>query len=271
MIRQATQTTRAYGAMAAMMPKLFLAYQFQIWFNVAMEIITLIITVAFWRAVFAGQATVGGLTVAQTLNYVMLARIFHDGAYSTSMLREFGELMREGGIQIALLRPLDFQGAMYLQKLALLGLNVMMRFPLAFVAWLLFGLQLPASPGVWAAAAVTLLLGQGVMFGFDWILACAAFYTTDAWGLATARQGLMLFFSGMLLPLAIMPEWLQQIATLLPFSHAVYLPVSVLSGLTPLNEVPRIWLLQAGYLAVLLILSRLVFRRAVRVITVQGG
>jgi hypothetical protein len=55
MIRQVTQTTRAYGAMAAMMPKLFLAYQFQIWFNVAMEIITLVITVAFWRAVFAGR------------------------------------------------------------------------------------------------------------------------------------------------------------------------------------------------------------------------
>jgi ABC-2 type transport system permease protein len=271
MIRQATQTTRAYGAMAAMMPKLFLAYQFQIWFNVAMEIMTLIITVAFWRAVFAGRATVGGLTATQTLNYVMLARIFHDGAFATSMLREFGALMREGDIQVALLRPLDFQGAMYVQKLALLGLNVMMRFPLAFVAWLLFGLQLPTSPVVWAAAVVTLLLGHTVMFGFDWILACAAFYTTDAWGLATARQGFVVFFSGMLLPLAIMPEWLREIATLLPFSQAVYLPVSVLSELTPLSELPRIWLLQLGYAFALLALSRLVFRRAVRVVTVQGG
>lgn len=271
MIRQATQTTRAYGAMAAMMPKLFLAYQFQIWFNVVMEIITLIITVAFWRAVFAGQRTVGGLTAAQTLNYVMLARIFHDGAYATSMLREFGGLMREGGIEVVLLRPLDFQLSMYLQKVVLLGLNVMMRFPLAFVAWLLFGLQLPVDPVVWLAAAVSLLLGCTVMFGFDWILACAAFYTTDAWGLATARQGLVLFFSGILLPLAIMPEWLRAIAAVLPFAQAVYLPVSVLSGLTSLSELPRIWLVQLGYMAVLLCLSRLVFRRAVRVVTVQGG
>ena len=219
-----------------------------------------VITVAFWRAVFAGRATVGGLMAAQTLNYVMLARIFHDGAYATSMLREFGGMMREGGIQIALLRPLDFQASLYVQKLALLGLNVVMRFPLAFVAWLLFGLQLPADPVVWVAAAVSLLLGCTVMFGFDWILACAAFYTTDAWGLATARQGLVLFFSGMLLPLAIMPEWLRTIASILPFSQAVYLPVSILSGLTPLAELPRLWLLQLSYLVVLLVLSRLVFR-----------
>ena len=70
---------------------------------------------------------------------------------------------------------------------------------------------------------------------------------------------------------AMMPEWLRTIAAALPFSQAVYLPVSVLSGLTPLVELPRIWLLQMGYAAVLLIASRLVFRRAVRVVTVQGG
>ena len=101
--------------------------------------------------------------------------------------------------------------------------DVYKRQPLALVAWLLFGLQLPAEPVVWAAAAVTLLLGHTVMFGFDWILACAAFYTTDAWGLATARQGFVLFFSGMLLPLAIMPQWLRTIAGVLPFSPAGYL------------------------------------------------
>ena len=271
MIRRATHKARAYSAMAAMMPKLFLAYQAQIWVNFALEVVTLFITVAFWRAVFAGQATIGGLTEIEALNYVMLARIFHDGAYATSMLREFGGLIREGGIQVALLRPLDLQSSMFLQKLVHLGLNLMMRFPLALVAWLLFGLQLPADPRVWVAATVTLLLGHAVMFYFDWILACAAFYMTDAWGLATARQAFVLFFSGMLMPLAIMPEWLQTIAAILPFSQAVYLPNAVLSGLTPLVHLPRIWLLQLGYLAVLLVASRLVFRRAVRVVTIQGG
>lgn len=262
---------RVYGASAAMMPKLFLAYQFRIWFSTILEIVGLIITVAFWRAVYSGQDTIAGLTAEQTISYILMARIFHDGMYVTNMLREFGDLLREGGIQIVLLRPLDFQGSLYLQKLALLGLNLMMRFPLAFVAWLLFGLRLPTDPVVWAAATMTLLLGVAVMFCFDWILASAAFYITDAWGLATARQGVAMFFSGMLIPLAIMPDWLRDVALILPFSQAVYLPVSVLSGLTPVVELTRIWLMQLLYLAVLVVLSRLAFSRAVRVITVQGG
>ena len=262
---------RAYGAAAAMMPKLFMAYQFQIWFNVVMNIFTLAITVAFWRAVFVGRSTVGGLTAAQTLNYVMLARIFHDGVYQTNMLRSWGELVRDGGILVTLLRPLDFQGAMYLQNLVHLGLNVMMKLPLALFAWFVFDLRLPNDPVVWLAFAITQLLGHAVMFCFDWIVGCAVFYSTEVWGLAVARAGIATFFSGMLIPLALMPEGLRTLAAILPFSQAVYLPISVLSGLTPLSDVPRIWLMQLAYLAVLIVLSRVVFRRAVRVVTVQGG
>jgi ABC-2 type transport system permease protein len=51
----------------------------------------------------------------------------------------------------------------------------------------------------------------------------------------------------------------------------VYLPVSILSGITPVSDMPRIWLMQGVMLACLLVLSRFIFGRAVRVITVQGG
>ena len=57
----------------------------------------------------------------------------------------------------------------------------------------------------------------------------------------------------------------------LPFSHALYSPVSILSGITPVNQAPRIWLVELGYLLVFGLLSRLVFNIAVRKVTVQGG
>ena len=131
--------------------------------------------------------------------------------------------------------------------------------------------RLPGDPLVWLAFAITQLLGHAVMFCFDWIVACAVFYSTESWGLAVARAGIATFFSGMLIPLAIMPDGLRTLAMVLPFSQVVYLPISVLSGLTALSELPRIWLIQLAYLAILLVLSRVIFRRATRVITVQGG
>jgi len=47
--------------------------------------------------------------------------------------------------------------------------------------------------------------------------------------------------------------------------------VSLLSGVTPLAGTPRVLLGQLAWAAGLLVVSRLAFSRAVRVVTVQGG
>jgi ABC-2 type transport system permease protein len=262
---------RVYGAMAAVVPKMFLAYSIWVWMELFVGIIAVVIVVAFWRAVFASTTTLGGLTLDQTLTYILLAQIFGEVTHVTSAIYDIGAGLREGQIAAALLRPLDYQGAMYVQNLANLAINQLLKLPLALFIWLVYGLQLPSDPVIWLVFLVSLLLGHAVMFCFDWILGCTAFYSTEIWGMSVARYSIAMFFSGLLIPLDLMPDWLRTIATILPFSQAVYLPVSILSGITPIEAMPRIWLMQLVLLIVLLLLSRFAFGRAVRVITVQGG
>ncbi len=90
-------------------------------------------------------------------------------------------------------------------------------------------------------------------------------------GLSALRLSIGSFFSGALIPLAILPGWLQKIAEFLPFSQTISVPVSFLSGISSLADAPRIWAVQLVWLAALFILSRLIFNRAVQKITVQGG
>lgn len=263
--------TRRYGGMAAVVPKLFLAYSIWVWMSLFVQMIAVVIFVAFWRAVYASTATVGGLTYDQTLNYILLAQIFNDGAYVSNVIYDFGAGLREGQIAAALLRPVDYQATQYVQNVAQLGINLLLKIPLAVFIWIVYGLQLPSDPVTWLAFAVTLLLGHAVLFCFDWIIGCTAFYSTEIWGMSVVRYSVAMFLSGALIPLNMMPEWLRSIAIILPFSQTVYLPVSLLSGITPVSDMPRIWLIQSVMLLVLLLSSRLIFRRAVRVITVQGG
>jgi ABC-2 type transport system permease protein len=100
---------------------------------------------------------------------------------------------------------------------------------------------------------------------------CLAFYTTESWGLAMMQTGFSTFFSGALVPLSIMPLWLRQATLSMPFAQAIYVPISVLSRITPTHDLPRLLLHQLLWLCGLLIASRLVFRIAVRKVTVQGG
>jgi ABC-2 type transport system permease protein len=68
-----------------------------------------------------------------------------------------------------------------------------------------------------------------------------------------------------------MPEWLRTVVMSVPFAQALAVPVGLLTGITPLSEAPRVWLVQILWIIGMWIISTLFFRVAVRKITVQGG
>lgn len=271
MIAAFRQRLSIYLGYAAMAPKLVLAYSIWVWMEFFVQTMALVIFVAFWRAAYAGQGTIGGLTLDSTLNYIILARIFLPLAMNTGMIFHFGRLLREGQMGIELLRPLDFQASCYVQSASFLAMDLLMQIPLAVVGWLLFRFQLPTDPLVWLAFLITALLGNLLVFLLDWILGCISFYSTETWGLGVLRFSIALFFSGSLVPLAMMPDWLRTIAAVIPFSQALYVPVGLLSGILPVAEVAKNWPGQIAAIAVLLFLSRAIFNVSVRKVTVQGG
>jgi ABC-2 type transport system permease protein len=84
-------------------------------------------------------------------------------------------------------------------------------------------------------------------------------------------MGFGLFASGALVPLVMMPTWLQGILRMLPFAQVVYVPISLLSGIIPISEAPGLWLVQIAWIIGLSIFSQYFFRIAIRKVTVQGG
>lgn len=259
-----------YGAFAAIVPKLFTAHWLWAWVELFAQLLMMTVLVFFWRAVYANTDSIGGLSAEQTINYILLAQLLAP-LIQSRFIFSMGFMLREGLVAIELLRPVDFQGRYYVENIAEMATSLVLKLPLLLFAWLAFGLTLPSDPLVWAAFLLSVLLGRSILFLFSWLFACLAFYSTETWGLSVVYEGLSLFFSGVLLPLTIMPSWLLALAAALPFAQALYVPVSFLSGITPVAEAPRTWLVQLLWLAGLLVLSRLVFALAVRKVTVQGG
>jgi ABC-2 type transport system permease protein len=260
----------AYAAIAAMIPKIYLAYKLWFWVEFLAQIMAMVIFVYFWRAVYAETTLIAGLTLQQTLNYILLAQVLLP-ILQNALIFQLGYLIREGQVGVELLRPLDFQLRHYVENLAAMLVSLLLKLPLLVIAWAFLGLQLPGSPLVWGAFFLSLLLGHAVLFFFDYIFSCLAFYSTEVWGLAILREGVATFFSGALIPLVMMPGWLQSIAHALPFAQVIYVPVALLSGIIPLSAAPQTWLVQIAWLLGLGVLSRVVFNAAVKKVTVQGG
>lgn len=270
MIQTLKRGVSIYSAIAGMAAKTRLAYNMWVWADFVVTIVTMIVFVYFWRAVYAGTSTLGGLELSQTITYILLARLLAP-LVETRMIFFFGFMIRQGQVAVELVRPLDMQARFLVEGFAEMLVFLIQRLPLFFIAGLFFGMRLPTDPGLWLAFFISLVLGQMVLFLFDWMFACLAFYVTETWGLSVVRVAAGSFFSGALVPLVMMPVWLQNLAATLPFAQALAVPISFLSGIHTLADAPRLWLIQVIWLLALLVLSRLVFNIAVRKVTVQGG
>jgi ABC-2 type transport system permease protein len=270
MIQTARQNLSAYAAVFGMIPKLFMAYQIWFWIGLVLNIISMAILVFFWRAIYADTASISGLALNQTLQYILLAFIFMP-LTSSDLVWDFGSNLREGLMIHHLLRPINFQGMNYAQNLGTLVTRLALQIPMVIVAVVLFGLRFPTDLATWLAFLVSALLGYTVMFFFYWFLACLTFYTTEIWGLGVLIEGMNFFLSGSLVPLVMMPEVVRNIVLAIPFAQALGVPISLLTGITPLSEAPQVWLTQILWIIGMWILSSLFFRVAVRKITVQGG
>ncbi len=261
-----------YGAFAAMVPKELLQYNLWVWAEYVAQILSMIIYAFFWRAVYASAETplIAGLTLQQTINYILLARIFAP-LVETRLIFQFGFIIQSGQIAIELLRPADFQLMRLVISLTDSLIYVIRKAPLFLLAWLIFGLQFSGDWRAWLLFLITLSLGQAIIFFLDWSFASLAFYTTETWGLSVVKVGVAQFFSGALVPLAMMPGWLQTISAVLPFAQAIAVPLGFLSGVTPIADAPQVLLIQLIWLVGLAILSRIIFNISVRQVTVQGG
>lgn len=270
MIQAIPRRSRIYLAIAGMVAKEYFTYRVWFWVGIILRTIGMTIYVFFWRAVYADTGAIAGLNLQQTLSYILLAQIFSP-LLDMFLIFEFGYNLREGQMAIALLRPVNLQVNYYVQAFARLLVGMVSQIPMAIIATLAFGLTWSKSPAVWGAFLVTVFLGRTALFFFDWVVACLTFYTTEVWGLGVLVEGISIFFSGSLVPLVMMPGWLQAVCQSFPFAQALYAPIAVLTGITPLAQLPQVWLIQIAWIAGLGVLARLVFNVAIRKVTVQGG
>jgi ABC-2 type transport system permease protein len=79
------------------------------------------------------------------------------------------------------------------------------------------------------------------------------------------------FFSGMTIPIPLMPPWLQRICTMLPFRYTSDLPFRVYSGNIGVNEALMGIANQVIWIIALILTGSFFMRKVTRLSVVQGG
>ncbi len=215
-----------------------------------------------WMAA-AGTGMVAGMGRAEFAAYYLILVLVNQVTYSQTNWT-VGDVIREGGLDAWLLRPL----APIFQTLSAeaAGKTVYLAFiiPVTLLLALILRPELTTSPAQACLALVALLLAWALRFLWGFWLALLAFWATRADALLALQDGLIFLLSGVVAPVALLPQGLQAAARLLPFRYMVSFPVEVLMQPLPHEELLLGFACQLAWLLLSLGLSWRLWRAGLR-------
>jgi ABC-2 type transport system permease protein len=130
--------------------------------------------------------------------------------------------------------------------------------PMMIIAVILFSVSLSV-PTVLMFCAFA-LIGFAVIQLFSMMISSSAIYFTQTYGLFYLFGGISGLLGGSFMPLNLLPHWASQITGLMPFQFAYYVPLSIINGNLPIPQALTMLPLAAFWLALLGMLTYLLWR-----------
>lgn len=215
------------------------------------------------------------ISLEQLIDYLWLQQAFLVFIMLWFRDNEIFNLITGGNIAYELCRPCDIYGFWYAKLIAQRLSGAMLRcLPILLIAFMLpepYRLSAPAGITAFVLFFAALMLGLLVLAAISMFIYISVFKTMSPMGSLLMFCILGEFFAGLIIPIPLMPGWLQTIAYILPFRLASDLPFRIYSGNIPVNEaVPGIFT-QIVWLAVLVLSGRALLVKALKKVVVQGG
>ena len=230
-----------------------------------------LIYLVVWSTVSRSSGgSIGGYAARDFAAYYIVLMLVNQAGF-TWVMYEFDYRIREGTFSALLLHPVHPIHADIAENLS----SKIVSLPFIFAA--AAGLTAIFHPAFkftfWMVAAFVpaLVLAFLVRFLVDWTVALAAFWTTRVTAINQIHFMAVLFFSGQIAPLAVLPRPLQVVATILPFRWTIGFPVELVLGrLTPAQVVTG-FAAQAAWLLASVALLKFAWRASVKNYSAVGA
>jgi ABC-2 type transport system permease protein len=230
-----------------------------------------VVYLVVWSTVARQQGgEVGGYTPGTFAAYYIVWTLVRN---MNIVFTPFGweERIREGQLSAQLVRPLH---PIHYDLGFFAGWKVvaiLFWLPIAAVLSLLFRPDLDPRPAQIAVFAVAIWGAYLIRSMLLWMLGMVTFWTTRVGALFEAYFAAELLLSGRVVPLQLMPEWSQTLASMLPFRWTFGFPITALVGPISNRELVIGLLAQTAWTTAGAIGVALLWRHAVRHYTAVAG
>ena len=214
--------------------------------------------------------SVGSYSSADFAAYFIVLMLVNQVTY-TWIMYEFEYRVRKGNLSVLLLKPIHPIHSDIADNIT----SKIITLPIIVVIAIIFLFVFHASiaPAPWAILLFipVLLIAFLVRFVLEWILALAAFWTTRVGAINQSYFVTLLFLSGQIAPLELLPQPVQVLSFLLPFRWLINFPVELLLGRLSFTDTLIGLGAQLGWLIVGIMLLRIIWKAGVKVYTAVGA
>lgn len=238
-----------------------------------------LVTQVFWaivkimilQAFYAGASGPQPITLAQAITFIWLGQALLQ-LLTWKLDPEVEELVKNGNVAYELVRPLDLYWLWYAKGVAMRAVPTFLRcIPVFIVAFLVFDLPPPVSGkaalGFAASVACSSLLSSAVTT----LVVISLFWTLSGEGIQRMLPHLSVLLSGIVVPLPLFPDWMQTFLSLQPLRGIIDIPCRLYTGVIAESEIPYYIAFQLLWTAFLILVGRLLMKKAIHRIEIQGG
>lgn len=246
-------------------------YRFEFWLRLFSIYLTMYGIYWVWKVLFTHRPGAFNVTYPQMVTYGLLGM-------TLELFLEVGpefyiaQQIRTGAIDTDLMKPLDFHLHMLARSSGEMFFNLaVLTVPAFLCGTLLFDMQFPAGLHAGLLFCISIVFSFLVYFHISFLIGMLSIITLDIRSISWAYYSLIGFFSGQMLPLWLLPSFLQKLADALPFKSIYFIPMSIYIGTFNTGEAIKGIAFQFCWALALIFISRWVWNNVQNRLISQGG
>ena len=212
---------------------------------------------------------------SQMITYLWLQQGFfmYFGLFSQN--KDMTKAIIDGNISYEMVRPMSLYNnwfaTLYSERLAKTLLRMVPLIILAFCLPSTIRLSLPASWGAFGLFLIELVVAGFLVVGLSMLCYALLFKTMTPNGTFSIFSSIGSFCCGAMIPIPLMPTWLQTVMNYLPFRYMNDLCYRTYCGSIDLRTSAIQLGIQIAWTVVIFLLGTLLFKRNLKKVEVQGG
>lgn len=248
-------------------------YRVELLLWIVHDLIPTVTLIFIWTQLYRESNAHGAYTLPEILQYYLLVTSI--GLVTSTHFDEYrAQQVRQGKIDGFLIKPLGYFWQIAVGVAGNKSFYICLVIPLLAALWWIvdqtFGLPLLHLSFVQVFTFILLVFGGFLVeFLTSLLVVILSFWFEGAEGLVHFKWLSIGLFSGWIIPITLMPEWLQTISSALPFQYMYSVPISILQGKTQLSGSQAIYF--AISISFLIIVSAVLWKRAMMKYASAGG